>query len=69
MKELLTLDKVIIELAIGDFEKDKITLPETAKVIKDYQTKGYDVEEMKFNLYKTIGEKLYRTYCEKDVPR
>jgi hypothetical protein len=66
MKQLQTLDKVIIEEDIRLYSNNEKPLQKVIEKIKYYDSQNYDTEEQKDLLYRKIAIKLFNVYCEKN---
>ena len=66
MKQLQTLDKVLIEEDIRLYSNNEKPLQKVVERIKYYDSQNYKTEEQKGLLYRLIAIKLFNVYCEKD---
>jgi len=58
MKELLTLDRIVLEVAIEDFKNYKQGLNEVSKLFHRYEHKSFDTSEQRIELNKYIEKRL-----------
>jgi len=69
MKKLNNLDKIVLEIAIDDFDIGKVNLKEVNEIFNRYEHKGYDTSDYRLELNKVLEPRLfhYKPLTKADV--
>ena len=66
MKQLNTLDKVLLEVIIEDFAKGKTEYNKVVGHLKYYEEQGFDTMKQRFQLGNEMGRRYVRELLSRD---
>jgi len=60
MKKLSTLDKVVLEIALDDFQEGKLKLNEVTRALSKYEQQQYDTSQFRYELKEIMVKKYVK---------